>query len=129
MNRHQTNRKRKKKRRISLRDRLIPFDRFGPHAMVMRDVLNGRLYMQITPPANIKATPWNCICHPGLPYSRPHFTCLTFCRIKRVAQGELRSLIPVSRYRMYIHLGRPHAKAKDWLLRKFVFPVAEWLAN
>lgn len=110
-------------------DRLIPFDRFGPHALVMRDVVDGCLYMQMMPPANVEVTPWNCICHPNLRYRRPHFTCLTFCRIRRVAQGKLPSAIPVSWYRMYIHLGRPHAHFKDWLLRKFVFPIAEWLAN
>ena len=109
-------------------DRLVPFDRFGPHAMVMRDVLDGSLCMQMTP-ANVTVTPWNCICHPELHYGRPHFTCLAFCRIKRVAQGKLPSTIPVSRYRMYIHLGRPHAAFKGWLLRKFVFPIAEYLAN
>jgi len=110
-------------------DRLVPFDQFGPHALVMRDVLDGSLCMQMTPPANVPATRWNCICHPELNYKRPHFTCLAFCRVKRVAQGELPSSIPVSWYRMYIRLGRPHAAFKDWLLRKFVFPIAEYLAN
>ncbi|MGA8856203.1 MAG: hypothetical protein WB643_03445 [Candidatus Bathyarchaeia archaeon] len=110
-------------------DRLVPFDRFGPHALIMRDVLDGRLYMQITPPPNVKVTPWNCICYPELHYRRPHFTCLTFCRIKRVARGKLPGTIPVNRYQMYLHLGRPHAGFKDWLLRKFALPIAEWLAN
>ena len=110
-------------------DRLVPFDRFGPHAMVMRDVLDGRLYMQMTPPTNIAVTPWNCVCHPQLHYRRPHFTCRAFCRIKRVAQGKLPSIIPVGRYRMYVQLDRPHARLKGWLLRKLVFPIAEWLAN
>jgi hypothetical protein len=110
-------------------DRLAPFDRFGPDAVVMRDVADGRLYMGMTPPTNVKVTRWNCICHPQLHYKRPHFTCLMFCRIKRVAQGKLPSTIPVNLYRMYIHLGRPHARFKDWLLRKFVLPIAEFLAN
>jgi hypothetical protein len=110
-------------------DRLIPFDRFGPNAMVMRDVLDGRLYMRITPPANVEVTPWNCICHPQLHYRRPHFTCLAFCRVKRVAQGKLPSIIPVGRYLMYVQLNRKHAAFKQWLLRKFVLPIAEFLAN
>lgn len=110
-------------------DRLISFDRFGPNALVMRDVLDGSLCMQMTPPDNVPATRWNCICHPELNYKRPHFTCVAFCRIKRVVQGKLPPTIPVSRYRMYIHLGRSHAGFKDWLLRKFVLPIAEALAN
>lgn len=110
-------------------DRLVPFERFGPHTLVMRDVLDGSLCMQITPPANVPVTRWNCICHPELNYKRPHFTCVAFCRIKRVVQGKLPPAIPVSRYRMYIQLDRPHARFKDWLLRKLVFPIAEWLAN
>ncbi len=110
-------------------DRLIPFESFGPHAVILCDVADGRMYMRITPPENVKITPWNCICHPKLPYMRPHFTCRMFCRTKRVAQGKLPLLIPVRRYRMYIQLGRPHARFKDWLLRKFLLPIAEWLAN
>jgi hypothetical protein len=110
-------------------DQLVPFDRFGPHAMVMRDISDGKLYMQMTPPENVQVTPSNCICHPQLHYRRPHFTCLTFCRIKRVAQGKLPPVILVSRYQMYIHLDRAHARFKDWLLRKFVLPIAEALAN
>lgn len=110
-------------------DRLIAFDRFGPHTLVMRDIADGQLYMQITPPVNVETSRWNCICHPELNYRRPHFTCQTFCRIKRVAQGKLSPTIPVSQYRMYIHLGRPHAAFKDWLLRKFMLPIAEFLAN
>jgi hypothetical protein len=92
-------------------------------------MMDGRLYQQITPPENIQLTPWNCICHPQLHYRRPHFTCLMFCRIKRAAQGKMPSIIPVSQYRFYIHLDRAHAHFKDWLLRKFVLPIAEWLAN
>lgn len=110
-------------------ERLIPFDRFGLHALVMRDVIDGHLYMCMTPPGNVKVTSWNCICHPELHYRRPHFTCLTFCRIKRVAEGRLPATIPVGWYRMYIHLDRPHAVVKDWLLRKIVFPITEYLAN
>jgi hypothetical protein len=110
-------------------NQLIPFDRFGPNAMVMKDVVDGRLYMQLTLPANAKVTPWNCICHPDRHYGRPHFTCLMFCRTKSLAQGKLPATIPVNLYRMYIHLGRPHARFKDWLLRKLVFPIGEWLAN
>jgi hypothetical protein len=109
-------------------DRLVPYDRLGPYGLVMRDVVDGRMYMHMTPPL-AKVTRWNCICHPELKYRRPHFTCLMFCRLKRVAQGRLLPLIPVSRYRMYIQLDRPHAHFKDWLLRKFVLPIAEWLAN
>ncbi len=110
-------------------DRLIPVEPFGPHAFIMRDVADGRMYMQITPPENVKITPWNCICHPNLHYRRPHFTCRMFCRTKRVAQGKLSPLIPVWRYHMYVQLDRPHAHFKDWLLRKFLLPIAEWLAN
>jgi hypothetical protein len=114
---------------IPPKDRLIPFEPFGPNAMIMRDALDGHLYLRMTPPANVKVTRWNCICHPELGYRRPHFTCLAFCRIKRVAQGKLPVTIPVTWYRMYIHQGRAHARLKDWLLRKFVFPIAELLAN
>jgi hypothetical protein len=97
--------------------------------MIMRNVLDGSLYMKLTPPTNVKATRWNCICHPNTHYRRPHFTCLAFCRLKRVAQGKLPALIPVGRYKMYIQLDRAHAHMKDWLLRKIVFPIAEYLAN
>lgn len=110
-------------------DRLIPFDQFGPYALIMRDVADGRLYMQLTAPEGAVITPWNCICHPNLHYKRPHFTCRMFCRLKRVAQGKLPLMIPVSRYLIYVHLDRGHPRFKDWLLRKFVFPIAEWLAN
>ena len=99
-------------------DRLVPFDRFGPHTMIMRDVIDGRLYMQMTPPANVTVTPWNCICHPQLNYKRPHFTCRAFCRIKRVAQGKFPATIPVGRYQMYVQLDRRHAQFKGWLLEK-----------
>jgi hypothetical protein len=109
-------------------NRLVPAERFGPHAIVVRDVADGRMYLQMMPPT-VKVTRWNCICHPELHYSRPHFTCVMFCRLKRAAQGKLPSTIPVNLYRMYVHVGRPHATFKDWLLRKFVFPIAEWLAN
>jgi len=109
---------------------MVPFDPFGPYVVIMRDIMTGRLFMQMTLPGpDIRVTRWNCICHPELNYKRPHFTCLAFCRIKKAAQGKLPATIPVSWYRMYIHLGRPHAAFKDWLLRKFVFPIAEWLAN
>jgi hypothetical protein len=109
-------------------DRLVPLEPFGPNAMIMRDVFDGKLYMKMTPP-NVAVTRWNCICHPNAHYRRPHFTCLMFCRLKRVAQGKLPAIIPVSRYRMYIQLDRSHAALKDWLLRKIVFPIAEYLAN
>lgn len=110
-------------------DRLVPYERFGPYALIMRDVADGRLYMQLSTPEGVKVTRWNCICHPNLHYRRPHFTCLLFCRTKRMVQGKLPPLIPVSRYLMYVHLDRSHARLKDWLLRKFMFPIAEWLAN
>lgn len=108
---------------------LILVERLGPYAILGMDPSTGRLFQRINPPATIQPTGWNCICHPELQYKRPHFTCRAFCRIKRVAQGKLPPLIPVNRYRMYIQLDRVHARFKDWLLRKFVLPIAEWLAN
>jgi hypothetical protein len=83
-------------------DLLVPYERFGPYAVIMRDVGDGRLYMQLSMPEGVKVTRWNCICHPKITYRRPHFTCLLFCRTKRMVQSKLPPLIPVSRYLMYV---------------------------
>jgi hypothetical protein len=62
----------------------------------------------------------------GRAMRRPHWTCL-FCRIRRVAMGELPQVLEVGVYMLTIRKGRSHWRIKNILIRRLM-NVAEFLA-
>ena len=64
----------------------------------------------------------------GLDLKRVHFTCM-FCRLRRVLAGKMTARNDCHTYSLIIMDHRPLATVKDLLLRKFVLPIAEALAN
>ena len=63
----------------------------------------------------------------GRPLRRLHWTCL-FCRLRRVAVGELPDTFPIGIYLLTKRRGRRFECARDAILRR-VLNVAEWLAS
>jgi hypothetical protein len=70
--------------------------------------------------------PCRALC--GLDLKRVHFTCI-FCRLRRVFAGKMTAKNDCNTYSLIIMDHRPLATVKDLLLRKFVLPIAEALAN
>lgn len=64
----------------------------------------------------------------GLDLKRVHFTC-AFCRLRRVFTGKMPARNQAHTYALIIQDQRPFVAVKDLLLRKFVLPIAEALAN
>jgi hypothetical protein len=63
----------------------------------------------------------------GRPLRRLHWTCL-FCRLRRVAVGELPDTFPVEIYLLTKRRGRRFEWTRNMILRR-VLNVAEWLAS
>ena len=62
----------------------------------------------------------------GRTMTRLHWTCL-FCRIRKVALGELPQAMEVGIYMLTIRTGRSHWRVKNLLIRRLM-NVAEFLA-
>jgi len=70
--------------------------------------------------------PCKVLCDKNL--RRFHFSCL-FCRIRRCYYGKLKGNLDLVCYVLMIQRVRKFATLKNLLLRKFVLPIAEFLAN
>ena len=113
--------------------RAPPLRTSGPRAQKLREWKDVEAFEVKLKPEGYRAFPRRPFVMPcralcGLDLKRVHFTCM-FCRLRRVFAGKMTARNDCHTYSLIIMDHRPLATVKDLLLRKFVLPIAEALAN